>query len=171
MEDVPIPPEQAHDPWGKNVPGLGLGRDPARTPMPWDRTPNGGFCPPDVAPWLPLGSESDEVNVAVELADPRSMLSLTRRLLALRRASPALSVGGYQPLDGEGVPDDCFVYLREADEDRVLVALNFSDGERLLRLPDGDCEVLVSTHLDREGSGDGRSFRLRAAEGCVIRLR
>jgi glycosidase len=99
------------------------------------------------------------------------MLSLTRRLLALRRASPSLSVGRYRPLDGDGVPEDCFVYLREADADRVLVALNFSDGERLLRLPDGECEVLVSTYPDREGPGDGRSVRLRAAEGCVIRLR
>jgi glycosidase len=36
MEDVPIPPELARDPWGKNVPGLGLGRDPARTPLTWE---------------------------------------------------------------------------------------------------------------------------------------
>ena len=56
------------------------------------------------------------------------MLSLTRRLLALRRASPALSVGRYRPLDGADVPDDCFVFLREADSERLLVALNFAGG-------------------------------------------
>ena len=28
MEDVPIPPERVQDPFEKNVPGLGLGRDP-----------------------------------------------------------------------------------------------------------------------------------------------
>lgn len=92
-----------------------MGRDPARTPMPWDRTPNAGFCPPDVVPWLPLGNDVGEVNVASQLADPRSMVSLTRRLLALRRASPALSVGRYRPLDGVDVPEGCFVYLREAE--------------------------------------------------------
>src|SRR5262249_38059078 len=155
-------------PYGKNVPGLGLGRDPARTPMPWDGTANGGFCPPEALPWLPLGGDVGEVNVATQLADPRSMLSLTRRLLALRRASPALPVGRYQPLEGAWLPDDCFVYLREADAERVLVALSFSDGERQLRLPDGDGELLVSTYLDREGPVDGRSLSLRAAEGCVI---
>ncbi len=36
MHDVPIPPEAAQDPWELNVPGLGLGRDPERTPMQWD---------------------------------------------------------------------------------------------------------------------------------------
>ena len=51
------------------------------------------------------------------------------------------------------------------------MALNFSDGERLLSLPDGDCEMMVSTHLDREGPSHSRSLPLRAAEGCVIRLR
>jgi alpha-glucosidase len=126
-------------------------------------------------PWLPLGDDVGEVNVAAQRADPRSMLSLTRRLLVLRRASPALSVGRYRPTDEAAVPDDCFVFLRETDREpgseRVLVVLNFGDGERLLRLPDGAAEVLVSTHLDREGPVDNRSLPLRAAEGCVIRLR
>ena len=171
MQDVPIPPEREQDPYGKNVPGLGLGRDPCRTPMPWEGTANAGFCPPDATPWLPLGDDVDEVNVEAQLADPRSMLSLTRRLLALRRASRALSAGRYRPLDDADVPDDCFVYLREADSERVLVALNFADGERMVRLPDGECEVLASTHLDREAPVEGRSLPLRAAEGCVIRLR
>ena len=138
--------------------------------MPWDPSPNGGFCPPDVTPWLPLGDDTHEVNVAVQLA-PRSMLTLTRRLLALRRASPALALGSYRPLDGGDVPDDCFVYLREADGERVLAALNFGDGDRRLRLPDGEYTVLVSTHLDREGAVDGQSLLLRSAEGCVLRLR
>jgi alpha-glucosidase len=171
MLDVPIPPERVQDPWGKNVPGLALGRDPARTPMPWDQAPNAGFSPLGVTPWLPLGADIGEVNVAAESADPRSMLSLTRRLLALRRASPALSAGRYQPLDEADVPDDCFVYLRAADRERVLVALNFAEGERLLPLPDDECDVLVSTRLDRQGPAGSRSLTLRSSEGCVIRLR
>ncbi|MCC7368665.1 MAG: DUF3459 domain-containing protein [Chloroflexi bacterium] len=178
MQDVPIPPELEQDPFGKNVPGLGLGRDPCRTPMPWDASANGGFCPPEATPWLPLGDDLATVNVAAELADPRSMLSLTRRLLALRRGSAALSVGSYRPLDGAGLPADCFVYLREADGrresdgagERLLVALNFADGERVVQGPEGAAEVLVSTHLDRAGPLDGSSLTLRPFEGCIIRL-
>jgi alpha-glucosidase len=173
MHDVPIPPEQAQDPWGKHVPGLGLGRDPARAPMPWDRTANAGFCRPGVTPWLPLGDEAGVVNVGTQLADPRSTLALTRRLLSLRRASPALAIGSYRPLDsldGPGVPDDCFVYVREAGAERLLVALNFADGDRRVRLPDADGEVLVSTCLDRDGLVGTQTLTLRASEGCVLRL-
>ena len=43
MADVPIPTQCLRDPWEKNVPGLGLGRDPERTPMQWDASGNAGF--------------------------------------------------------------------------------------------------------------------------------
>ena len=36
MTNVPIPPDRVQDPFEKNVPGMGLGRDPQRTPMQWD---------------------------------------------------------------------------------------------------------------------------------------
>ena len=44
MTDVVIPAERGRDPWEKNVPGLGLGRDPERTLMQWDGGPN-AFSP------------------------------------------------------------------------------------------------------------------------------
>ena len=56
MEDVPIPTQAVHDPWEKNVPGLGLGRDPERTPMQWDDSEKAGFTSGE--PWLPLSSRS-----------------------------------------------------------------------------------------------------------------
>ena len=43
MENVPIPPEREQDPFGKNMPGVGQGRDPERTPMRWDTSENAGF--------------------------------------------------------------------------------------------------------------------------------
>src|SRR3569833_84734 len=49
---VAIPPDAVQDPWEKNEPGLGLGRDPSRTPMQWDATANAGFS--TARPWLPL---------------------------------------------------------------------------------------------------------------------
>jgi glycosidase len=160
IQDVPIPPERMQDPWGKRVQGLNLGRDPARTPMPWDASqPNAAFCPPEVEPWLPLNADRATVNVASEREDPRSMLSLTRRLLAVRRASEALSVGSYRALDD--APEGCFLFVRD---ERVLVALNFSTREVEVRLPEGD--LLVSTGMDRQGI-DGQ---LRPAEGVVVRL-
>src|SRR5438067_4833032 len=64
MADVPIPPERVRDPWELNVPGLGLGRDPERTPMQWDASPHAGFSSSE--PWLPVASEYQVTNVATQ---------------------------------------------------------------------------------------------------------
>src|SRR6185369_12806490 len=76
MEDVPIPSQAVCDPWEKNVPGLGLGRDPERTPMQWDASENAGFTTGE--PWLPLSSDHHVLNVQRQRAEPSSMLSLYR---------------------------------------------------------------------------------------------
>ena len=55
MQNVPIPPEKERDPFGKNMPGTGQGRDPERTPMRWDTSRNAGFTIGE--PWLPLGDD------------------------------------------------------------------------------------------------------------------
>ena len=151
------------------MPGIGLGRDPERTPMQWDATPNAGFCPPSIEPWLPIANDYGQVNVATQRQDDQSMLSLTRALLQLRRVSPALSIGSYTSI--QDAPEDCFVYLREFDQQRYLIALNFSSEKREVRLPKmGKGHVLISTHLDREGTVDLSSFSLRGNEGVVVEI-
>jgi glycosidase len=97
------------------------------------------------------------------------MLALVRKLMELRQQTPALNRGEYRPL--AAVPADCFVYLRELAGQRYLVALNFSDQAQALALPQmGPGQVVVSTHLDREGPLDTSNFQLRGAEGLVIAL-
>ena len=61
MVDTPIPPHLVQDPLEHNVPGFGLGRDPARTPMPWSSEPHGGFT--GGRPWLPLNADAEVLNV------------------------------------------------------------------------------------------------------------
>jgi alpha-glucosidase len=106
------------------------------------------------------------MNVVAQARDPGSMLSLTRALIQARHAVPALSNGSYCPAR-EDIPEDCFVYLRTHEVQTIVVALNFSSEERTLALPRfGTAEILVSTHLDREGTTD--LARLRANEGCMV---
>jgi alpha-glucosidase len=123
MTDVPIPPDQVQDPWERNVPGLGLGRDPVRTPMQWDGTPHAGFSG-GVHTWLPLAADWPETNVAAQQADPRSLLNLYRGLLALRRAHPALAVGEITDVQWS---DAVLQYERRLGPARLRVVLNFSD--------------------------------------------
>ena len=91
LPDTELRPDQVRDPWGLVEPAQG--RDPGRSPMPWDGTANGGFCAPDVVPWLPLAPGHGLRNVASQGEDPASMLSMTRRLIRLRREHPALAEG------------------------------------------------------------------------------
>src|SRR5215211_920696 len=80
----------------KLVPGYGLNRDPERTPMRWDGGPHGGFTTGE--PHLPMGDDVQVRNVMALKEDQRSLLWLYRRLMALRRATPALTAGDYRPL-------------------------------------------------------------------------
>ncbi len=169
MHDGDIPPERVYDPIEKNTPGLGLGRDPERTPMQWDSSPNAGFCPPGSEPWLPISADYKQINIAVEREDPHSLLTLTRRLIELCRSKLAFTTGSYCAI--EGVPDDCFVYLRQSSNQRYLIVLNFSGNEQTLELPEmGKGRIVLSTYLDREGFIDLAPFRLRGDEGFVIEL-
>ena len=168
MHDVDIPPEMEQDPWGKQVKCLGLGRDPERTPMQWDSSPNAGFSPSGVQTWLPVADDYATNNVAAQLDDPRSMLSFSRRLLALRRSTPALNFGAYQSVACGN--DDCLVYRREQGQDRFLIALNFAAEAQTLTLSGERGVIALSTQMDRDESVDLGRLELRAHEGCIVRL-
>ncbi|MDJ0756150.1 MAG: DUF3459 domain-containing protein, partial [Ardenticatenaceae bacterium] len=123
------------------VPGMGLGRDPERTPMQWDDSAAAGFSAPGVEPWLPLAPNHKSLNVASETADPGSMLNLTRALLQLRCKHPALHAGDYAPLDSAA---DIFAFWRTHDEEQLLVVTNFSSETREITLPQGKWHPLIS---------------------------
>jgi alpha-glucosidase len=167
MRDVPIPPERVQDPFEKNVPGKGLGRDPERTPMQWSAEPNAGFSTGD--PWLPVADDFVSVNVQAERDDPRSMLSLYRRLIALRRAEPALAVGSYRPVRADG---DVLAYLRSSGDCWFLVVLNLGATPAALRRRGGDPAGIVAlgTRLEREGTRIEGDIDLAPNEAVVIRL-
>ncbi len=108
--------------------------------------------------------------MAAQLGDAGSILTLHRRLLALRRECRALHAGSYRPLDG--APAACFAYLRQYAGARKLIALNFSSAEQVLALTNvaDSAQMLLSTHLDRAGPVDISQLRLRPNEGCLIEL-
>jgi alpha-glucosidase len=162
MTDVPIAPEQVRDPYEQRVRGLGAGRDPERSPMQWTAGPYAGFCPPEGTPWLPVAADHEPVNVETERADARSMLTLHRRLLALRRSRQALASGSYQTLHAAG---GVLAYRRATPNERVLVALNLTGTPR----PVPACgQLLLSTMLDGEGQRVTGGLQLRADEGVVL---
>ena len=96
-------------------------RDAYRTPMQWEPDASGGFS--TGTPWLPLVDPATR-SVAAQRDDPASLLSLYRRLIAVRRESPALVGGIHRSFFG--VAPDVLAWLREAAEERVLCLVNLS---------------------------------------------
>ena len=155
MTDVPIPPERVVDVDG---------RDPERTPMHWDASPNAGFT--NGQPWLPLAADYAKRNVAAQRDDPGSLFSLYRRLNWLRKSSPALHRGAYRTVPA---PRGVFAYKREANDERVFVALNFTKAAQAVSFGGRSTRVLLSTRHERDRDEvDLARVELSPDEGVVL---
>ncbi len=122
LSDAVLPAGVAEDPVAVRNPGA-IGRDPQRTPMPWEPGPSLGFT--TGTPWLPVGANHLPADtVAAQRGDLTSPLERTRALLAVRRELDALT--GDAP--ATWLLDDGPVIAVERGDD-VLVALHVGDGE------------------------------------------
>jgi alpha-glucosidase len=120
-----------------------------------------------VEPWLPVGVDRENANVATQSREAGSLLTLTRRLLELRAREPVLQHGVHEQLDG----GSNVVAYRRGAERRLLVIVNFAHSATSYSLrDDGAGRVLLSTLLDREGERVADQVRLRADEGLLIEL-
>lgn len=167
MHDVEIPPEKVQDPFEKNVPGRGLGRDPQRTPMQWSAAKNAGFTAGK--PWLPIAEDYAQNNVEAERDDPFSILSLYMQLINVRRGEPALEVGELERIDTAG---DLLTYIRRDGESAFLVALNFGSEPQVIDISDraGGGRITLSTGLDRAGESVRGVLHIHPDEGLLLRV-
>ena len=164
MSDVEIPPDRVQDPWERNLPGRGLGRDPVRTPMQWSAEPGGGFTTGE--PWLPLAADVGTRNVAAQEGEGTAMLALHRALLALRRQQPALALGTWEAVDATG---NVLAYTRTHGSATFLIALNLGAAPASLALAQAGT-IVLTTALDRAGEAATTSLELRGDEGVIVRL-
>ncbi|WP_346620740.1 alpha-amylase family glycosyl hydrolase [Blastococcus montanus] len=150
LEDAVVPPDRRVDPGG---------RDGCRAPIPWTAAEGHGW-PPE--PWLPFPPDPAARSAAAQRDDPASVLHLYRRLLAARRRSPALFHGNWTPLPA---PDGVLAYEREADPDRRVVAVNFTDAPARLPLDEpATVEVSSAGHAE----GDAWTGNLGPAEAVLL---
>jgi alpha-glucosidase len=162
MPDAEIPPEEALDPFEILVPGYGLNRDPERAPMRWDGSDKAGFTVGK--PWLPIGEDVKDRNVAGQRGDSQSLLTLYRQLIALRQKEPALLIGQYQPLRSQG---DVLLFERCSHDNCLLIGLNISDTSQTVSLRSGGV-LRLNTHVDRIDEPVASKLVLRANEGVVL---
>ena len=165
MTDVDIPDGARRDEMSAGAPA-GRIRDRARTPMPWDASPSGGFTAAGVRPWLPTGDHAER-NVASQRDDPTSTLRFCRDLLALRRAELGGTIAVYTQLPA---PPGVWVYRVGG----LVVAANFSGEPTCLGELEGS--VLLSTRRAATGpepaagsEPPGGVTRLGPWEGVIVR--
>jgi alpha-glucosidase len=160
LPDADIPPDRVVDVDG---------RDPERAPVPWRPPsaagPGAGFTTGE--PWLPIVAGAEALNAETQAADPRSALALTRRLAALRRATPALQTGAQRMVEaGEGL----LAWERDGAGGRLLCVVNFASGRVATRLT-GKGRLVLSTDPGRPaGEVALDELELGPAEGVLVEL-
>jgi alpha-glucosidase len=157
---------QLRDPVGDLYWPYDGGRDGCRTPMPWDAgLPHLGFS--EGEPWLPAAAEHRTLAVADQELDPESNLAFARQMIALRKDSPALSLGGIEFLDA---PAPVLAFVRRWGDEAVACVFNMSDAPRFVDLPAVEGGAL---HPLRAGDADlrGGSLGIAPWSAAFIALR
>lgn len=120
LPQADIPFDQLRDPEAlRNWPHT-LGRDGARTPMPWcDESEYAGFTAK--SPWLPIPDchRQYAVNAPLGMAIRQSV----KHLFSIRSASPVLRWGAALDIDGR---NDVLRFVRDYEGTRINVLFNFS---------------------------------------------
>ncbi len=115
------------------------GRDACRVPVPWAGSEAAYGFSRRAETWLPMPEGWGALTAEAQAADAGSVLSLYRRALQLRRASPAFAGEG---LDLVPAPDGCLAFRRPGG----LVCLLDLSGEAV-PLPEGRV-LLASADTD-----------------------
>lgn len=124
LEQATVAFEDLQDPEAIANWPLTLGRDGARTPMPWSSgNTHAGFS--EHKPWLPLGEGHASRAAAHQVEDSQSVFAFTRHMLSVRGASPALSHGG---ISFPEIDAPLLAILRQSDGEEVLCLFNLEGG-------------------------------------------
>lgn len=142
---------------------LWLSRDNARTPMQWDDTEQAGFT--TGTPWIAVNPNYKEINAKAETADPNSVFHYYKKLIALRKQTPIMVYGKYEPLFEDS--EDLFVYTRTLENEKLLVVCSFTDQETTFTIPEEfvGAELLISNMENEYGKG---TITLRPYEAFVL---
>ncbi|MFC5579061.1 alpha-glucosidase family protein [Lysobacter niabensis] len=157
LPEADVPFEALQDPYGIAFWPTFKGRDGCRTPMPWDASAQSGFS--GGKPWLPIPAEHVGRNVASQDADPQSVLNAARAFLRWRKARPALREGAIGFLD---TPEPVLAFIRECDDERLLVAFNLSGDAIEWPLPTGLAAQAIAAPGVANGRIEGGTLQLPA---------
>lgn len=121
-------------------------RDNSRTPMQWDASASAGFTVG--TPWLKPGKTFQSINVANEKEGP--IFTFYQKLIALRKSSPLIAEGTYQPALSDS--DQVYAFERQLGQERLLVLNNFYGSEVEVSLPESyqTGDIILSNYEEKQ---------------------
>lgn len=111
----------------ENIPSVegGYGRTGSRSPMQWDNSENAGFgASPEDKLYIKQDNAPDRPTAAAQTADPNSLRSEIKRLIAIRSEHKALQSGGEIKFLYAEKDEYPLAYLRMYGGERILVVIN-----------------------------------------------
>lgn len=152
----------------------GYNRTGTRTPMQWDDEPNAGFS--SAAPeqlYLPVDPHRGRPTVKAQEHDHQSLMNHVRKLIALRKSSPALqATGDLIPLYAEANQPH-FAYIREQQKERFLVVLNPSIEPSEIRINGirtDNSSLEIGNGIRASVSGNSTILKLAGVSYGIFRL-
>lgn len=142
-------------------------RENGRTPMQWDSTEHAGFT--TGTPWKRVNENYKEINVAVQDANPNSVLNHFRKMTKLRNENLVLVYGDYKMILNDH--EQIYTYTRILNKDKMLILLNFSDQKAQAALPQSFKvgEILINNY-NYDPFEVNNSVLLEPYQALVIRL-
>lgn len=123
------------------------GRDTARSPMQWDNSKHAGFTKGQ--PWLSITQDYEKTNVKEALKNKDSLFYIYQKLIALRKEYSVILQGNFKLLPTE---DNIFAYIREDQDEKILVVVNLTKNEASFDLPEYQ-KLLIHNYSDKLNFG------------------
>ncbi|PAE25257.1 MULTISPECIES: alpha,alpha-phosphotrehalase [Bacillaceae] len=142
-------------------------RDNSRTPVQWNSTENAGFS--DGIPWIHVASNFREINAENALKDENSIFYHYKKLIQLRKQYDIITYGDYE-LISEYHPD-VFAYVRNGDNEKLLVVNNFYGKETTFTLPEHiqadeyKADILLANY--KQSPSAAETIQLRPYESVI----
>ena len=146
-----------------------MSRDNARRPMQWNAEDNAGFT--TGTPWLKVNPDYTKINVQGQESDPDSVLNYYRKLTALRkdpRYVQTFTYGRFVPVR-ERIPEQVLAYLREDEQQKILVLGNWSEQTVKVSLENAVKEVLLNNQKAFRINEKGQ-VELKSCQALVLLL-
>ena len=135
-------------------------RDNARSPFQWEDAENAGFT--SGTPWLKISSDYRRYNAKDSALREDSALNFYKKMIALRKSTPALVYGTF--VREQNVKAPLFCYYREYEGEKYYIELNLGKKVQKRSIDMSSFALIAATH--------GKpSKNLRAFEGNLYKIK